>query len=726
MDSIAQGLIFPRELAERLSEEPIRFVDVGASGGVQPPWKDVEPLLRIIGFEPDRASFEALQNVAPANAIYVNKGLSDHRATVPLYVTRRPGGSSTLRPDAVFLEQFSKGDALDVVATAPCEVDTLDSQLAEVGVDQVDFVKLDTQGTELFVLRGGSRTLQGSVLGVEVEVELNPLYQHQPLLADVDSLLRRFGFELVELVPHWWPRWSGYGLASLGAGQPMWAEAVYLKSPAVWAQTSGLEAVDLERTVTKAVSICLLYGLADCAMDLVDAVSGRISTLARQELSSAIRRQDLAAAKNGVRYEVALSRARVTQMRKLWKRTGVALESQMLQSLNVSLAAQGMPIRAMPDDLIPPTPPSRSGKPKRLALPHELSDRLSKNPLVVVAAGHRSTLEPPWNEVDGLMSLVAFEPHPAWTSADHVAPSRLVSIQKALADHQGSIPFNQTRRGPASIRQPRPSVVARLDTSEAFDVTGTVLHEVTTLDDQVAELNLTEIDVIRLGAHGNELEICRGGAQTLQRSVFGIELEIGLNALYEEQPLLADVDPFLRKLDFELFDFQLRWWKRRSGEGMLSLGRGQPVWARLLYLKNLPHMQEVWRQCDRDQLEQALARAVSVCLLYGRGDYALELVDEAAIHLPVATARRFRNAVRKHDIEASRRGRSWVRGTKEIVGSSEAWLAAQEAAGPVETVALQLEASHVSAIAEVFGRTGTSVRTQILTAIDEWLSAQRY
>ena len=78
-------------------------------------------------------------------------------------------------------------------------VDTLDHQLERHGLDDVDFIKVDTQGSELFVLQGASQVLGQHVVGVEVEVEFASIYGGQPLFADVDRHMREHGFDLFDL-----------------------------------------------------------------------------------------------------------------------------------------------------------------------------------------------------------------------------------------------------------------------------------------------------------------------------------------------------------------------------------------------------------------------------------------------------------------------------------------------------------------------------------------------
>src|SRR5581483_10571059 len=80
-----------------------------------------------------------------------------------------------------------------VIAEIPVETRTLDS-IAEISA--MDFLKIDVQGAELSVFRGGSLRLAQAV-AIQAEVSFMPLYRNQPLFGDIDLALRALGF-----VPH--------------------------------------------------------------------------------------------------------------------------------------------------------------------------------------------------------------------------------------------------------------------------------------------------------------------------------------------------------------------------------------------------------------------------------------------------------------------------------------------------------------------------------------------
>lgn len=78
---------------------------------------------------------------------------------------------------------------------------TLDSV---VGEKIYDLIKLDTQGSEIDILRGGQNTLRNARL-VIIETSIQPYNRDAPLQPDVISFMKLFGFNILTIVgevPH--------------------------------------------------------------------------------------------------------------------------------------------------------------------------------------------------------------------------------------------------------------------------------------------------------------------------------------------------------------------------------------------------------------------------------------------------------------------------------------------------------------------------------------------
>lgn len=127
-----------------------------------------------------------------------------------------PGGKSlaeTLTLDTVTLDQIIEREA--------------------GAVPPPNFLSLDTQGSELEILRGGQATVADHVVAIMTEVEFIPVYQDQPLLGDIVGYLAEQGFELASL--DIFPT-SGASdrtpIGLRGKGFPQGGEALFLRRPA--------------------------------------------------------------------------------------------------------------------------------------------------------------------------------------------------------------------------------------------------------------------------------------------------------------------------------------------------------------------------------------------------------------------------------------------------------------------------------------------------------------
>jgi FkbM family methyltransferase len=220
-----------RKFARMVAGSKFTLVDVGASGGVHRRWLNLDDLIRVVGFEPDGKEFVKLQQ--SDRQVWFNTALSHTCEKRVLHLTKAQTNTSFFKPNLKVLSQlqWSPHEPVqdhDIVADIEVQCETLDSVLAARGLHP-DYLKVDTQGSELEILRGAEATLVDDILIAEIEVEFAEIYEKQPLFADVDVFMRDRGFVLHDLGNFLYmkPR----GLAGIGGakGRIIAADALYLK-----------------------------------------------------------------------------------------------------------------------------------------------------------------------------------------------------------------------------------------------------------------------------------------------------------------------------------------------------------------------------------------------------------------------------------------------------------------------------------------------------------------
>lgn len=138
-----------RALAAASAESPV-VMDVGANIGIAAVTFATIPGARVLAFEPESENAALLRHNVETNGLaarvtVVEAGLSDIRQTL------RVGAGAGGDRESVFVQ--TGGDGVE------SHFEALDDVLAEQGIDRLDFLKIDTEGFDVHVLRGAAASL---------------------------------------------------------------------------------------------------------------------------------------------------------------------------------------------------------------------------------------------------------------------------------------------------------------------------------------------------------------------------------------------------------------------------------------------------------------------------------------------------------------------------------------------------------------------------------------
>ena len=87
--------------------------------------------------------------------------------------------------------------------------------LDELGISNIDFLNIDTQGFEMEVLKGSTKILSEDVKYIILEINKKELYEGCPLVTDIDRFLNKYGF--IRTDTHYW------------MDSHSWGDAFYIK-----------------------------------------------------------------------------------------------------------------------------------------------------------------------------------------------------------------------------------------------------------------------------------------------------------------------------------------------------------------------------------------------------------------------------------------------------------------------------------------------------------------
>jgi FkbM family methyltransferase len=178
----------------------LTLVDVGASLEPFEPFQPLLPHATYVGFDPDRREVHDVRTGAGRVAIVDKAVVADPaQDKVRFHLTRNPTCSSTLAPRPEAAAPYLHSARFDVVDTAEVAATTLAQALAAVEVERVDWIKLDTQGTDLRLLRSLSPELWRGLVAVDAEPGFDPFYEGEDTFGELHRELVDRGFWLADL-----------------------------------------------------------------------------------------------------------------------------------------------------------------------------------------------------------------------------------------------------------------------------------------------------------------------------------------------------------------------------------------------------------------------------------------------------------------------------------------------------------------------------------------------
>lgn len=136
-----------------------------------------------------------------------------------------------------------------------------------------DFAKIDVQGAELEILKGGEAYFRKHLIGLEVEVEFASIYEGQPLFSQVDAYIREeLGLELWDIRGTYWRHKAGLDAEGPTKGRLIFGDALYfrpLSTLAAWLHEHALN--EAQGKLYALLMAATAYGYNDYALALVRA-----------------------------------------------------------------------------------------------------------------------------------------------------------------------------------------------------------------------------------------------------------------------------------------------------------------------------------------------------------------------------------------------------------------------------------------------------------------------
>ena len=191
---------YPWEMIKELTRKLITdsqiktVIDVGANvGQFATAIMNVLPDANVYSFEPLLNCYKHLERICQQNKrlrVY-NIAIGDQKGRIEFFENHFSRSSSILKMLDLHKQEFpgtGKESRIEV------EIDTLDNIAGNIDLQQNILLKIDTQGYEDRVIKGGMETIKKVAVAV-IELSFEPLYDDQLLFDDIYDLMKNLGFK---------------------------------------------------------------------------------------------------------------------------------------------------------------------------------------------------------------------------------------------------------------------------------------------------------------------------------------------------------------------------------------------------------------------------------------------------------------------------------------------------------------------------------------------------
>jgi FkbM family methyltransferase len=282
-----------------LLHEPFVVVDVGVQAGEHPRWDLLGDQVQVHGFDAIHEAIDRLTEKGRPGRVYRSLALGNEDGERTFYVAANTFASSFLPyPDMEAGAPSGEGRP----GPRTVQIRKLDTLFAAGEIPLADYIKINTEGFDQEVLRGGRTYLaRSNILCVSAKTSftVTPDFHrtNYPLINDVvlDHRLQLFDISywryarpsyLAARAKHPWPQIDPMGdWPDLDVGQPATVDAMFCrdfvmedKSPERFGR---LPDAVLEPTIDKLIKSQInfeLHGLMDCAVDIAHHFRERLAS----------------------------------------------------------------------------------------------------------------------------------------------------------------------------------------------------------------------------------------------------------------------------------------------------------------------------------------------------------------------------------------------------------------------------------------------------------------
>lgn len=246
-------------------------LDIGGRYGMHTSWRPFTGDMNYFMFEPDREEADRLA-VKYANHENISLhpiALGSEIGRKKLNILQHKAQNSFLEPiaDHTWFSTSRPGEG-DVIDSYDVDVTTVDAFSAEHGLS-VDFMKIDTEGSEYDILLGADAQLSENVLAARVEANFDYKFKDIVLFPGIMELMMSKGFILLNFAFDAEGAVRNHYVDEKPWGTLVHCDSIWMKRDSIIFNEMGDDPDELAIRLLKCAAFCLINGPTDLAMDFL-------------------------------------------------------------------------------------------------------------------------------------------------------------------------------------------------------------------------------------------------------------------------------------------------------------------------------------------------------------------------------------------------------------------------------------------------------------------------
>jgi len=227
---------------QSLADRPPVLVDIGASTGLPPQWRNIAGYSICIAFDPDRRQMEYIAEERGFKKMYIFPAIVHENidGATDFYLTASPECSSALPPQDDALNEYLFSPLFKLKERVTLPSITLTAALEKLGIDYIDWFKTDSQGTDLRIFKSIPQNIRDRIITAEFEPGIIDAYKGEDKLSMLMAFMEKESFwcsrfdlrECLRITPDiagkYFSGWQRKLLNTALSLSPGWAEIAFM------------------------------------------------------------------------------------------------------------------------------------------------------------------------------------------------------------------------------------------------------------------------------------------------------------------------------------------------------------------------------------------------------------------------------------------------------------------------------------------------------------------